>query len=340
MTNKKQIALFFGGRGYEHSVSVSGAKNLLSLIDQERYGVYTVFIEKSGKMRLTSPDFADNEAIFSGDAEVFPILRDGRGALLTEFGEILPFECAFPLLHGDFGEDGTIQGLLSSCRIPFVGSDARASAICLDKAATKALAESMDIPTVPWRLLNDGDHGAELDPPIFIKPDCLGSSVGASPVREYCELRAAIDRAMSLGGGRVLAERLINPIRELECAYFAAQGEVIVTHPGEILSDGFYSYERKYSAGAARTRARAELSRELAELMREHTERLCHAIGVRHLARVDFFLSDDALYFNEINTMPGMTASSLYLGLLDQAGISPAEAVNRMISDAIAEGAL
>lgn len=340
MNDKKQIALFFGGRGYEHSVSVSGAKNLLSLIDRERYGAHTVFIEKSGKMRLASPDVAGNEAVFSGGTEVFPILRDGRGALLTEGGKILPIDCAFPLLHGDFGEDGTVQGLLSSCKIPFVGSDARASAICLDKAATKALAEAMDIPTVPWRLLTGGEDGEELELPVFIKPDCLGSSVGAAPVRERSELRAAIQSAAMLGSGRVLAERLISPVRELECAYFAAQDEVIVTHPGEILSDGFYSYERKYSACAARTSARAEISRALSERMREYARRLCLSVGVRHLARVDFFLSGEDLYFNEINTMPGMTAASLYLGLLDRAGISPAEAVNRIISDAIAEGAL
>ena len=333
MTNKKQIALFFGGRGYEHSVSVSGAKNLLSLIDRERYGVYTVFIEKSGKMRLTTPDLEVGEA-------VFPILDEGRCALLTESGERLQIDCAFPLLHGDFGEDGSVQGLLASCRVPFVGSDTRASAICLDKAATKAFAEALGISTVPWRLLTDGKDYTDLEPPLFIKPDCLGSSVGASPAHSREELIAAIQSAASLGGGRVLAERLISPIRELECAYFSAQGEQIVSYPGEILSGGFYSYERKYSTEAAGTSARANVSRELAERMREHTRRLCRAIGVRHLARVDFFLSGDALYLNEINTMPGMTASSLYPRLLVGAGISPAEAINRMISDAIAEGAL
>lgn len=333
MTNKKQIALFFGGRGYEHSVSVSGAKNLLSLIDRERYGVYTVFIEKSGKMRLTTPDLEVGEA-------VFPILDEGRCALLTESGERLQIDCAFPLLHGDFGEDGSVQGLLASCRVPFVGSDARASAICLDKAATKAFAEALGIPTVPWRLLTGGEDYTDLEPPLFIKPDCLGSSVGASPAHSREELIAAIQSAASLGGGRVLAERLISPIRELECAYFSAQGEVIVSYPGEILSGGFYSYERKYSTEAAGTSARADVSRELAERMREHTRRLCQTIGVRHLARVDFFLSGDALYLNEINTMPGMTAISLYPRLLVVAGISPAEAINRMISDAIAEGAL
>ena len=333
MTNKKQIALFFGGRGYEHSVSVSGAKNLLSLIDRERYGVYTVFIEKSGKMRLTTPDLEVGEA-------VFPILDEGRCALLTESGERLQIDCAFPLLHGDFGEDGSVQGLLASCRVPFVGSDTRASAICLDKAATKAFAEALGIPTVPWRLLTSGEDYTDLEPPLFIKPTGLGSSVGASPAHSRVELIAAIQNAASLGGGRVLAERLISPIRELECAYFSAQGEQIVSYPGEILSGGFYSYERKYSTEAAGTSARADVSRELAERMREYTRRLCRAIGVRHLARVDFFLSGDALYLNEINTMPGMTASSLYPRLLVGAGISPAEAINRMISDAIAEGAL
>ena len=332
MTNKKQIALFFGGRGYEHSVSVSGAKNLLSLIDRERYGVYTVFIEKRGKMRLTTPDLEVGEA-------VFPILDEGRCALLTESGERLQIDCAFPLLHGDFGEDGSVQGLLASCRVPFVGSDTRASAICLDKAATKAFAEALGIPTVPWRLLTNGEDYTDLKPPLFIKPDCLGSSVGASPAHSREELIAAIQSAASLGGDRVLAERLISPIRELECAYFSAQGETLVTPAGEILCNGFYSYDKKYSNLSAPVLTKAELPKSIGDELRSHAERLCRFIGIRHLARIDFFLSGDALYFNEINTLPGMTENSLYLKLLDSAGISPEEAVTRLVSDAIAEGA-
>lgn len=326
MKDKKQVAIFFGGRGYEHSVSVSGAKNLLPLIDGERYGVHTVLIEKSGRMRLSE----------SG-TEVFPIMREGVGALLTEEGCIIPIDCAFPLLHGDYGEDGTLQGLLASLCIPFVGSDARASAICLDKAVTKAAAEALGIPTVPWRLITDG-RGTDLVPPLFIKPDCLGSSVGASPVRSDDDLSAAIAAAGELGGGRVLAEGLIEPLRELECAYFSAQGEELFSHPGEILCDGFYSYGRKYSDKAAESVCRAELPTAITERIREYASALCRFIGVRHLARVDFFLSGERLYFNEINTMPGMTERSLYLRLLESEGISPAEAINRMISDAIAGG--
>lgn len=327
MKSKKQIALIYGGRGYEHSVSVSGAKDILSLIDGERYGVHTVFIEKDGRMRLSDAD----------GAEVFPVMREGAGALLTEEGKLLRTDCVFPLLHGDFGEDGTLQGLLTSLKIPFVGSDARASAICLDKAVTKAVAEALDIPTVPWRLITDGD-AEDLAPPLFIKPDCLGSSVGASPVRSGEELSAAVAAADRLGGGRVLAERLIDPLRELECAYFSAQGEEVVTHPGEILCDGFYNYGRKYSGEAAESICHAELPTRITERIRECAARLCRFIGVRHLARVDFFLSGDELYFNEINTMPGMTERSLYLRLLEGEGISPAEAINRMISDAVAGG--
>lgn len=327
MTDKKRVALIFGGRGHEHSVSVSGAENLLSLIDGERYGVYTVIIEKNGKMRLSE-----------GGAELFPVMREGKGVFLTDKGDILRVDCAFPLLHGDFGEDGSVQGLLTSLNIPFVGSDTRASAICLDKAVTKAAAEALGIPTVPWRLITDG-HGADLTPPLFIKPDCLGSSVGASPARSDEELISAIATASELGGRRVLAERLIEPLRELECAYFSAQGEEFVSRPGEILCDGFYSYGRKYSEGAAEGVCRAELPARITERIREWAMELCRFIGVRHLARVDFFLSGDDLYFNEINTMPGMTERSLYLRLLESEGIPPAEAINRMISDAMAEGA-
>lgn len=327
---KKRIALIYGGAGAEREVSVMGYRNLAAYFDKEKYDLVEVQIEKNGDWYLGR----------SGECyPTFPIRRGGvRG--LMHFGAVEHIDAAFPLLHGDFGEDGSVQGLLASCRVPFVGSNTRVSAICLDKAATKAFAEALGIPTVPWRLLTDGEDYTDLEPPLFIKPDCLGSSVGASPAHSRVELIAAIQSAASLGGGRVLAERLISPIRELECAYFSAQGEEIVSYPGEILCDGFYSYERKYSTEAAGASARADVSRELAERMCEYTKQLCRVIGVRHLARVDFFLSGDALYLNEINTMPGMTASSLYPRLLVGAGISPAEAINRMISDAIAEGAL
>ena len=159
--------------------------------------------------------------------------------------------------------------------------------------------------------------------------------------RQDYHLLYLVDGTMffELGGKRVLAERLIEPIRELECAYFSAQGEEFVSRPGEILCDGFYSYGRKYSEGAAEGVCRAELPARITERIREWAMELCRFIGVRHLARVDFFLSGDDLYFNEINTMPGMTERSLYLRLLESEGIPPAEAINRMISDAMAEGA-
>ncbi len=330
MTDKKRVALIYGGRGLEHSVSVSGAKDVLLLIDRERYEIYPIFIERDGSMHLCLSDGTCN-------TRVVPAFLDGRGVFLTDEGKRLPVDAALPLLHGDFGEDGSIQGLLTSCSIPFVGSDARASAICIDKAVTKAVAESLGIPTVPWRLITDGKSGDLPGYPLFVKPDGLGSSIGARPARSPEELDTAIAEATRLGGTRVLVEKLIYPIRELECAYFSAQGERTVTAPGEILCDGFYSYEKKYSAHSAKTAVSADLPKQISERIREYSDRLCRFIGVRHLARVDFFLSGDELYFNEINTMPGMTASSLYLRLLDSAGISPQEAVNRMISDAITE---
>lgn len=324
MTDKKRVALLFGGRGFEHSVSVAGAENLISLIDTERYAIFPILITTDGEFALCHTRGDDK-----GTAAI-PI----SGGFLTEDGRDLPIDCAIPLLHGDFGEDGTVQGLLSTLNIPFVGSQTRASAICLDKAVTKSVAEALGIPTVPWRLITDGCADG-ITAPAFIKPDCLGSSVGASEARDSGDLSEAIRRAHEVGGGRVLAERLISPLRELECAYFSAQGEEIFTNAGEILCDGFYSYERKYSERSARTEASAKISGALNEKIRGYASKLCRFIGIRHLARIDFFLSGEDLFFNEINTMPGMTATSLYLRLLEQHGISGSEAVNRLISDAI-----
>ena len=325
MTDKKRVALLFGGRGLEHSVSVAGAKNLLSLIDSDRYDLYPIFIEKSGETVLCSLRNGQRKSVFPT-----------RGGFLTEEGEYIPINCAFPLLHGDFGEDGTVQGLLSFLDIPYVGADARASAICIDKAVTKSVAEALGIPTVPWRLVTD-KSSVGIDLPAFIKPDCLGSSFGAGTAKDERELIGAIDTADEIGGGCVIAERLISPIRELECAYFSAQGEEIFTDAGEILCEGFYSYEKKYSDHSVRADPSAKIPRRLNEKLREYSKSLCEFIGIRHLARIDFFLSGGEIYFNEINTMPGMTESSLYLKLLEQYGISGKEAINRLISDAVGD---
>ena len=326
MAYKQRVALIYGGRGLEHPVSVSGAEHIFPLIDRERYEVIPTCISYSG-------DFSIHSAISeSGGEHVFPALNGGRGGFLTRDGDFIPIDCAFPLLHGNFGEDGTVQGLLASVGIPFVGCDARASAICLDKAITKTAAEALGIPTVGWSLVTDG-RLPDCKPPVFIKPDCLGSSLGAGAAENHAELVRVFENASRLGGGRVLIEDLKSPIRELECAYFSAQGEDIFSSAGEILCRGFYSYERKYESDT-RTVAKADISRDTDKKIRDHSERICSFIGVRHIARIDFFLADGELFLNEINTMPGMTESSLYLRLLSESGISHAEAINRLISDA------
>ena len=330
MTDKKRVALIYGGRGLEHSVSVAGAKNLISLIDGERYDTLPVMISKNGEFSLCSPFVPVSDGI-----TVHPICKDGVGGFITDGGEFFPLDCAFPLLHGDFGEDGTVQGLLSSLGIAFVGCDTRASAICLDKAVTKAVAERLGIPTVSWSLVTDTSSPCERNFPLFIKPDCLGSSYGAGRAESDEQFDALLRSAALLGEGRVLVEEFKSPLRELECAFFEAQGERLFTPAGEILCDGFYSYERKYSRGGAKTAARADIAMADALKIREYSEALCSFIGIRHLARIDFFLSDGIIYLNEVNTMPGMTESSLYLKLLSETGISPAEAVNRLLSDAV-----
>lgn len=326
MTDKKSIALIYGGRGLEHSVSVAGAKNLISLVDTERYSVIPIYISKSGDILLKHP---------CEDA-ARPLLPLKNGAF-ADGENLVTVSAAFPLLHGDFGEDGTVQGFLETLGIPFVGCKTRASAICLDKAATKAIAEALGIPTVGWQLYTGrAAYGRASEPPLFIKPCCLGSSIGAGAVFDGEQFAAKLSEACSIGDGRVLAERLMHPVRELECAFFEAQGERLFSHAGEILCHGVYSYEKKYSGGAITT-ARAEIPNETNRKIREYAEALCDFIGLRHLARIDFFLAEGEIFLNEINTMPGMTDTSLYLRLLAESGISPEEAINRLLSDALSE---
>ena len=212
---KKTVALLYGGRGAEHDVSVSGAKYLYSLIDR-RYEVYPILIDRDGGYRLCA-DISDREGV---------PLRLCRGGFSTGENGFLPVDVAFPLLHGDYGEDGVLQGALECADIPFVGCRTHAGALCSDKAFTKLVAESLGIPTADWILSVEGSatQGKEasrrraeirLGYPMFIKPARLGSSIGALPVWRKEEFDRAYDEAAKLGGGRVIIEELVKVRSEL-----------------------------------------------------------------------------------------------------------------------------
>ena len=239
-----------------------------------------------------------------------------------------------------------MQGALECVGIPFVGCPTLPSAICYDKATTKAVAESLSIPTVPWRLLTAADiRSAKKEAesfmkyPFFLKPSGLGSSFGAAVIENAPDFDKSSERAYDLGGGRVLIEELVDIDAELECGYFATKCAELFTNVGEIrCNEGFYDYDTKYISDSAKTSSIAPVSDEMNGRIKEFSRELGERIGIRGIARFDYFLTRDGrLLFNEINTIPGFTDTSLYPKMLEASGLDVKEALTELITDAIGE---
>lgn len=310
--DKLRVGLIYGGRGRESEVSVRGKNYILPFFDKNKYSVLTIFIDKNGRWLIDG-------------CEVFP---HRGGFFCPESGEIHRVDAVIPLLHGDFGEDGRVQGALDCVDIPYIGCDTLAGAICRDKVFVKTIAEKLSIPTLPFRLVlrSEGiDYAVRnleenMSYPMFVKPARLGSSVGVSAAETRRQLVSALTVAFTMAE-RVIVEPCLTNKRELECGYFSTKSKEIFTNPGEILYNGTYGYEEKYVSGDVGLAIRADVSDDVRDAVREYSRRLVRALGIRHLARVDFFLSGDRLYFNEVNTMPGFTDCSLYARMLEAYGI-------------------
>ena len=347
MINKerKTAAIIFGGTGHEHEVSLSGAEFVLPLVQRENWQVLPVLITRDGRWLLQDDGGSDIRSESEGALSVAPIkCRCGSG-FITEDGELIPVDVALPLLHGDGGEDGTVQGALRCAGIKFVGCDTLTSALSLDKAYTKLVCEHCGIPTARWSLVIKGserytkeraaaDAEERLGYPLFVKAAGLGSSVGVFRVGCREELLRAIDEATALGD-RVLVEAAIALECELECAVLFTKDKRIISSPAEIrCGDAFYDFEHKYrSEGYASSRTTA--TPETVGLIKEYTARLSEALGTRHLSRFDYFLSRSGeLLFNEVNTLPGFTASSMYAHLIENEGTSARELIAALLEDA------
>lgn len=351
--SKPAVALLFGGRGCEHDVSVSGAKFFFPLIDEKNYTKIPVFISRLGEWLIPADrkDGDSIEAIASGELPLIPVTpayRCGVGGLFA-WGEFIPLCAAVPLLHGNFGEDGIVQGALENAKIPYVGCDVSSGALISDKAYTKILAEKLGIPTVPWVLgIGEGEldiarEAAEraFGYPMFIKPARLGSSVGAARIGTKEKFATAYRKAAELGGGRVLIEKHVKVSRELECAYFKDKSKELFTGIGEIAyNGGFYDYKSKYGRDScADVSDTSDLPLPITEKILAYARALIRYLGIRDLSRIDFFLTEDGeLLFNEINSFPGFTGASLYPRLLEGCGIPPRELVCRLIETARARG--
>lgn len=338
--NRTSVLFLFGGESSEHEVSISSARNVYAAMDDEKFDIILCFIDRQGKWWLLE-DFT--ATISTHDApQLVPVL--GSGCLMTvPNSRMIKPDVILPILHGKNGEDGTVQGLAKLLHVPIVGCDMTASAICMDKVATKQILQANDIATVDYVTHHQGSELPRFDEltrtlgaPLFVKPARAGSSVGVSKVTTEEELSQALNEAHK-HDAVVLIERGVTA-REIEVAVLGNPPHHQVSRPGEIQADGtFYSYDSKYStASHSATIIPAQLDEVVEENIRDLAGRIYELLGCKGLSRVDFFLLEDGtVYLNEVNTLPGFTNISMYPKLWRESGISYPELIERLIHSAL-----
>lgn len=346
-----RLALIYGGASPEHSVSCVTALGVNVAIDKNKYEVVPIGITKSGKFVLQelNPNWQlkDYPSVSEDSPEVLMPL--GGGELKLSTGESLgAVDIAFPVLHGVNGEDGTIQGLLQLCGIPYVGNGVLASALAMDKAVAKRIFASAGIPVAEDIVITESDWKSNrskvlaqaetlIDPACFVKPSRSGSSVGVTKVKSPSELEQAIEAAFEHDGCVLVERQMIG--REIECSVLQTKdGDVIVSKPGEIKVHGreFYDYEAKYIDDSAELIVPVSLSDSEVKSLVDLSKRAFAALGCSGLARTDFFLTSSGFVITEINTMPGFTPISMYPSLFAASGISYPELIDHLIQSGIA----
>lgn len=306
---KLRVALIYGGRSGEHEISLRSAKSIMEAMDPEKYKILHFLINKEGKWspRPIAPEPGGNPEI----------------------------DVAFPVLHGTFGEDGTVQGLLELAGIPYVGPGVMASAVCMDKDMMKRICKEQCLPVVDY--LTGAEATAEeaarrFGFPIFVKPANLGSSVGISKARDAFELAAAIDVARKYDR-KIIVERAVIG-REFECSVMGNE-QPETSLPCEILpSREFYDYDDKYLLDTAKTELPANLPPEKTAEMRHLAAGAYSALGCEGMARVDFLMENATgqIFINEVNTIPGFTSISMYPRMWDYSGLPMPKLIDRLIT--------
>ncbi len=352
MSRKIRVGILFGGKSAEHEVSLQSAKNVIDAIDREKYEVVLIGMDKAGRWFLGDPSnyllHAENPKLIAlnrsndrlllapgGDEQPLSVPDSGRGSG--------PIDVVFPVVHGTYGEDGSVQGLLKLAGLPFVGAGILGSAVGMDKDVMKRLLRDADIPSARFRILHAHRPDAvdynsasrNLGTPLFIKPANLGSSVGVHKVYNEAQFRDAVEDAFRFDHKLLIEEFIAG--REIECAVLGNERPQ-ASLPGEVLPHhDFYSYEAKYidEHGAA-LEIPAKLSAETTARVREMAIRTFTTLCCSGMARVDCFLKENGeLLVNEINTIPGFTRISMYPKLWEVTGIGYAELIDRLIQLAL-----
>jgi D-alanine-D-alanine ligase len=360
--SRLRIGIFAGGRSAEHEVSIASAEAVLRAIDRERYEPYLVYIDREGRWLLPAgpaPELGDAQRLAGLLGAATPAEEVAR--LRTHEDHLVPaatgdravaartavrsladaIDVAFLVVHGPFGEDGTLQGFLELAGIAYTGAGVLASAVAMDKVVFKDLMRGHGLPVVDsawfrrgaWRH-EPGHVVREVAETIggqsVVKPARLGSSVGMSVVHDLDELSAALDEAFRYDS-KVIVEAYVPNARELECGVLG-NDDPIVFEPGEVRSTHeFYDYEAKYVEGLAAVEPRADVDPELAAQLKELALASYRAVDAAGMARVDFLVSGDTVYLSEMNTLPGFTATSMYPKQAELAGLPFGQLIDRLI---------
>ena len=339
--SKLRVAVIYGGRSGEHEVSVVSASSIVKHLAPSKYDVVPVRIDKQGRWLAGSdaPKALSAAEVTEPSADttlrvIDPTAAIGNGGI----------DVVFPVLHGPYGEDGTVQGLLELANVPYVGAGVLGSAVGMDKGVMKTLFLARGLPVGPYQVVMryewDRDArgiidrvGRELRYPVFVKPANLGSSVGISKARTDAELTAAMAEALQYDR-KIVIEAAIPQAREIECAVLG-NDDPATSVPGEIIpSREFYDYEAKYLDDGVRLLIPAPLTQTQVEEVQRMSVTAFHALDLAGLARVDFLMAGDTgeLFINEVNTMPGFTTVSMYPKMWEATGLAYPDLLDRLIT--------
>jgi len=355
-TEKIKVGLIFGGRSGEHEVSFCSASSIIKAIDKDKYSVVPIGITKEG--RWISP--RDSElALQSGRIEgkgTVTLLNNPSGTALVRIDNnqrldksstLEKLDVIFPVLHGPYGEDGTVQGLLELADIPYVGAEVAASAISMDKDLMKTIFQQKDLPILKWLTIKRKEWQKDKEKilsiiqnnfeyPLFVKPTNLGSSVGITKVHKKEELDKAINLAASYDR-KILIEEGLEEVREIECGVLG-NDEPQVSVVGEVRPAGeFYDYDSKYIDEKTQLIVPTDLPEEVSEKVQQIALLAFKAVDAAGMARIDFFVSkkENKIYLSEINTIPGFTSNSMYPRLWEASGIPYPELIDQLIQLAL-----
>jgi D-alanine-D-alanine ligase len=318
--NSVRVAVLGGGRSSEHEVSLASAASVREGLAEAGHEPFAIEVGRDGVWR-----------------------RDGRDVAVVPGRGLDGVDVVFPVLHGPFGEDGTVQGLLECLDVPYVGAGVMASALCMDKVMFKELMAHAGLPQVSYRAVGSSDFVSDRDRavaelgalglPVFVKPARLGSSVGIVRVTDSAELAAALAVAFE-HDSTAIVEAAASGL-EVECSVLG-NGDPIASLPGEIVlgagEAGWYDYEAKYSPGGMRLRVPARVPDRVRERIQEVAIEAFRRTECSGLARVDFFVEGEHVLLNELNTMPGFTSTSVFAALFEASGVPYAELLDRLVA--------